>query len=65
MLINLKKICKKGGLIIFAVPNQWPFHSFPGDYWRYDKNDIQNIFADCQIQQLDEVNNYKHQGYSL
>jgi len=63
-LSNLKRICKRGGLIIFAVPDNWPYHSFPGDYWRYGKDDIYNIFSDCEVQKVEEL--YKRRrGHSL
>lgn len=51
---QLKKICKQGGIILIIVPSLWPFHEFPGDYWRYSKEDINNIFSDCEILSLFE-----------
>jgi SAM-dependent methyltransferase len=51
---NMKNICKPGGLLIIIVPSAWPFHAYPHDYWRYHPEDIQNIFADCTIQTLEE-----------
>lgn len=51
---NIKNICKKNGIILFIVPSKWPYHEYPYDYWRYDKEDIKNIFSDCDILELSE-----------
>ena len=51
---NIKNICKPQGLIFIIVPAQIPFHGYPHDYWRYSLEDIKNIFADCEILQLEE-----------
>lgn len=51
---NMKQICKTKGLIIFIVPSTWPFHEHPYDYWRYNKEDVVNIFSDCNILTLDD-----------
>lgn len=51
---NMKNICKSNGLILIIVPSSWPFHAYPYDYWRYAQDDIENIFADCQILMLTE-----------
>jgi predicted SAM-dependent methyltransferase len=61
-LSNLKRICKPNGLIIFAVPENWPYHSYPGDYWRYSMNDVYNIFSDCKVLKIEEIfeRNKKH-----
>ncbi len=51
---NMKKVCKPNGIILMIVPSQWPFHEFPYDFWRYTKEDIKNIFSDCEILTLEE-----------
>jgi SAM-dependent methyltransferase len=50
----LKQVCKPGGLILIIVPFCWSFHAYPSDYWRYAPNDLEEIFADCEILNLDQ-----------
>lgn len=51
---NIKNICKQGGIILFIVPSNWPFHEYPYDFWRYGKEDIKYIFSDCHVLELVE-----------
>lgn len=51
---NIKNICKINGIIYVIIPSVYPYHEYPGDYWRYSREDIKNIFSDCKILTLDE-----------
>ncbi len=51
---NIKNACRRNGLILLVVPSKFPFHEFPYDYWRYEKEDISNIFSDHRILSLEE-----------
>ena len=51
---NIKNICKPGGIMLIIVPSVWDYHAFPYDFWRYTKEDINNIFADCEVMVLQE-----------
>lgn len=51
---NIKAVCKPGGLILLTMPSRWPFHAYPHDYWRYSRQDIEYIFADCVLLSLVE-----------
>jgi len=51
---NIKNVCKPNGIILIIVPSDWPFHVYPYDFWRYEREDIRNIFSDCDILLLDE-----------
>ncbi len=51
---NIKTICKPNGIILIIVPSYWSFHAYPYDFWRYKKDDIKNIFSDCEILALEE-----------
>lgn len=46
---NMKNVCKPNGIILIIVPSDWPYHSYPNDFWRYGKGDIENIFSDSDI----------------
>jgi SAM-dependent methyltransferase len=60
---NMKKVCKKDGLIIIVVPYKWAFHGHPSDYWRYSKEDVENIFSDFKILQINEDKGMKKLVY--
>ena len=51
---NIKRVCKKDGIILLIVPSNWRYHGHPNDYWRYSKEDIKEIFSDCIIVTLEE-----------
>lgn len=47
---NVKNICNKGGLILITtVCKGFELHEYPGDFWRYESEDLKNIFSDCEI----------------
>jgi len=51
---NIKNICKRGGTIFITTRSYgYPCHGFPNDYWRYEINDMKNIFNDFEIIQLE------------
>lgn len=51
---NIKNICKPNGIILIIVPSDWPYHEYPYDFWRYKRKDVENIFSDCEILNLEE-----------
>ena len=51
---NIKNVCKPGGMIMIILPSKWPFHEHPNDFWRYQLEDVRNIFSDCEILHMDE-----------
>lgn len=51
---NMKNVCKPGGTLLIIVPSDWPYHAYPYDFWRYSKEDIENIFADCDFLAIEE-----------
>lgn len=47
---NIKNVCKKDGIIVIMVPSYgFGLHDYPTDYWRYELDDMKNIFSDCKI----------------
>lgn len=49
VLSNFKNICKVGGIIIITTRSYgYPYHPHP-DFWRFQKEDMENIFSDCEI----------------
>ncbi len=46
---NIKRVCKRGGLILITTRSRgFPKHDYPGDFWRFEVNDMKTIFADCE-----------------
>jgi predicted SAM-dependent methyltransferase len=51
---NLKNICKPGGIMLITTRSYgYPYHGYPNDFWRYELEDIKNIFSDCEILTLE------------
>jgi SAM-dependent methyltransferase len=47
---NIKNICKTNGIIIITTRSKgFKYHGFPCDFWRYELDDLKNIFSDCEI----------------
>lgn len=54
VISNMKQICKKGGVILITTRSLgFPYHPTPTDFWRYEKNDLEIIFSDCEILSLE------------
>jgi SAM-dependent methyltransferase len=51
---NMKNVCRPGGIILVTTRSGgFPVHNYPHDYWRYEKDDMAAIFADCKIAVLE------------
>ncbi|MGZ7118335.1 MAG: class I SAM-dependent methyltransferase [Methanobacterium sp.] len=56
---NIKKICKKDGIIFLTTRSYgFPYHPTPTDYWRFEKEDMKQIFSDCEILNLEDDNEF-------
>jgi SAM-dependent methyltransferase len=52
---NIKNVCKVGGKLLISVPSiGFPNHFFPNDFWRYQTDDLRNIFSDFVIIKLEK-----------
>ena len=50
VISNIKNVCKNGGIILITTRSLgFQFHPYPIDYWRYEIEDMKNIFSDCNI----------------
>lgn len=47
---NMKNILKEGGILYMTVPSKkFPYHGYPYDFWRFEEDDLKNIFSDFEI----------------
>lgn len=42
--VEVAKILKPGGRIFIHVPWMFPYHAYPGDYFRYSKEGLRSLF---------------------
>jgi SAM-dependent methyltransferase len=48
-LHNIKGVCKPGGLVLMTAPARgYPYHGLYADFWRYQPEDLQALFADFE-----------------
>jgi SAM-dependent methyltransferase len=53
---NIKGVCKPGGLILLTTcAFGFQYHGHPYDFWRYELEDLKEIFSDCQLIALEPV----------
>jgi SAM-dependent methyltransferase len=53
---NMKVVCKPGGVILVTTcAFGFQYHGHPYDFWRYELNDLKEIFSDCQLLTLEPV----------
>jgi SAM-dependent methyltransferase len=55
VISNMKRLCKRNGTILITTRSRgFFFHPFPYDFWRFELSDMQTIFSDCEIIDLEE-----------
>ena len=55
VISNFKNIVRVGGAMIITTRSYgFPYHGYPYDFWRYEVEDIQNIFSDCSIERIEK-----------
>ncbi len=53
---NIKGVCRPGGFILLTTcASGFQYHGYPYDFWRYELDDLKEIFSDCQILSLEAV----------
>ncbi len=55
VISNMKRLCKRNGTILLTTRSYgFGFHPFPYDFWRFELSDMQSIFSDCKITDLEK-----------
>ena len=54
-LAEIKRILKKGGLVITINPVSWPYHEAPIDCWRIFPDGIRALASDCNLRLVECV----------
>ena len=50
VISNIKCVCKPGGIMLMTTKSYgFHYHAYPYDFWRYELDDMKNIFNDCEI----------------
>jgi len=55
IISNIKHICRTGGIILITTRSLgFPYHGYPYDFWRYEKQDLLEIFSDFTIEKIEK-----------
>lgn len=51
---NIKQVCKPRGIVLLTTRSKgYGYHGYPFDFWRYEPEDMKQIFSDFEITTLE------------
>jgi len=54
VVANLKGLVRDGGTLLLTTRSRgYPFHAHPGDFWRFEPEDMERIFSEFSIVRLE------------
>ncbi|KKS26427.1 MAG: Methyltransferase type 11 [Parcubacteria group bacterium GW2011_GWC2_42_6] len=53
-IVEMRRVLKKGGLLILSTRFIFPLHDTPGDFWRFTKYGLKELFKGWEIIELTE-----------
>jgi SAM-dependent methyltransferase len=64
---QIKRVCKIGGMVVLTSRSRgFGFHAYPHDHWRFEYEDVVEIFEGWQIEVLEEdMFNNDHYGFFM
>lgn len=55
VISNIKNVCKPHGIMLISTRSfGYGYHAYPYDFWRYELEDMKEIFSDCEILALEK-----------